>query len=332
MATTSKCKDKTGEMIEDTEWHRITFFGRLAEIVGEYVKKGRPIYIEGRIKTANTRTRMASRNTPATSSPPKCRCWAAAKVWVARLVTKAAVVATTRASTPPPRRPAPAPRQQAPAQPPPSRRAVSTTWTTIFRFESVFHCRNGGRLPGVCAPRSHAPRQFGAVDHAAAQAHLAVVQHRRLARRDGPLGLRKSQREGRIRRGWSGFERARRIGLPVARLGASAPAGGALAADPAGVGGVQRPYCSQGWSWPCTTHSVLLSMSLRATNQGAWSPPPRCGAFVPHAADAQALALAEGVEAQAHVLAQHAAAFVLDRARRCRRGSGSGTRGTAARR
>jgi single-strand DNA-binding protein len=51
IATTSKRKDKaTGEMIEDTQWHRVTFYDRLAEIAGEYVKKGNPIYVEGRIK------------------------------------------------------------------------------------------------------------------------------------------------------------------------------------------------------------------------------------------------------------------------------------------
>ena len=51
LATSTRRKDKTsGEMIEDTQWHRITFFDRLAEIAGEYVKKGRPIYVEGRIK------------------------------------------------------------------------------------------------------------------------------------------------------------------------------------------------------------------------------------------------------------------------------------------
>ena len=37
-------------MVEDTQWHRITFYDRLAEIAGEYVKKGRPIYVEGRLK------------------------------------------------------------------------------------------------------------------------------------------------------------------------------------------------------------------------------------------------------------------------------------------
>jgi single-strand DNA-binding protein len=51
VATSSKRKDKTsGEMIEDTQWHRVTFYDRLAEIAGEYVKKGRPIYVEGRLK------------------------------------------------------------------------------------------------------------------------------------------------------------------------------------------------------------------------------------------------------------------------------------------
>jgi single-strand DNA-binding protein len=51
LATSSKRKDKTsGETIEDTQWHRITFYDRLAEIAGEYVKKGRPIYVEGRLK------------------------------------------------------------------------------------------------------------------------------------------------------------------------------------------------------------------------------------------------------------------------------------------
>ncbi len=51
LATSTRRKDKTsGEMVEETQWHRITFFERLAEIAGEYVKKGRPIYVEGRLK------------------------------------------------------------------------------------------------------------------------------------------------------------------------------------------------------------------------------------------------------------------------------------------
>ncbi len=51
IATSSKYKGKDGSMVEETEWHRVTFFGKLAEIVGQYLKKGRSVYVEGRIKT-----------------------------------------------------------------------------------------------------------------------------------------------------------------------------------------------------------------------------------------------------------------------------------------
>jgi len=52
LATTDRYKDKqSGEFKEMTEWHRISFFGRLAEIVSEYLKKGSSVYIEGRIRT-----------------------------------------------------------------------------------------------------------------------------------------------------------------------------------------------------------------------------------------------------------------------------------------
>ena len=51
LATTSRRKDKaSGQTVEDTQWHRVTFYERLAEIAGEYIKKGTPIYIEGRLK------------------------------------------------------------------------------------------------------------------------------------------------------------------------------------------------------------------------------------------------------------------------------------------
>ena len=49
IATSSKRKDKSGEYVEETQWHRVKFFDKLAEIVGKYVTKGSPIYIEGRI-------------------------------------------------------------------------------------------------------------------------------------------------------------------------------------------------------------------------------------------------------------------------------------------
>ena len=52
LATTRNWKDKnSGEKVEETEWHRVVFYDRLAEIAGEYLKKGRPVYVEGRLKT-----------------------------------------------------------------------------------------------------------------------------------------------------------------------------------------------------------------------------------------------------------------------------------------
>lgn len=52
VATSYKSKDRnTGEQKELTEWHRIAFFGRLAEIVGQYLKKGSSVYVEGRLQT-----------------------------------------------------------------------------------------------------------------------------------------------------------------------------------------------------------------------------------------------------------------------------------------
>lgn len=51
LATTTRRKDRnTGEMVDDTQWHRITFYERLAEVARDYVKKGRSIYVEGRLK------------------------------------------------------------------------------------------------------------------------------------------------------------------------------------------------------------------------------------------------------------------------------------------
>jgi len=52
IATTDKWKDKqTGEMKEATEWHRVTFNGRLAEIAGQYLRKGAQVYVEGSLRT-----------------------------------------------------------------------------------------------------------------------------------------------------------------------------------------------------------------------------------------------------------------------------------------
>ncbi|MBA2350845.1 MAG: single-stranded DNA-binding protein [Burkholderiales bacterium] len=51
VATTDTWKDKSGEKQERTEWHRVVFFGKLAEIAGEYLKKGSQVYVEGSLRT-----------------------------------------------------------------------------------------------------------------------------------------------------------------------------------------------------------------------------------------------------------------------------------------
>lgn len=58
VATTSQWKDKSsGERREETEWHRVIMYNRLAEIAGEYLKKGRSVYIEGRLRTRKWKER-----------------------------------------------------------------------------------------------------------------------------------------------------------------------------------------------------------------------------------------------------------------------------------
>ena len=54
IATNSSYKDKAGERVEQVEWHNITFFGKQAEVIKEYLKKGNQIYIEGRIQTTQS--------------------------------------------------------------------------------------------------------------------------------------------------------------------------------------------------------------------------------------------------------------------------------------
>ena len=51
LATTESWKDKNGEKKEKTEWHKVSFFGKLAEIAGEYLKKGSSCYVEGKLQT-----------------------------------------------------------------------------------------------------------------------------------------------------------------------------------------------------------------------------------------------------------------------------------------
>ena len=57
IATTDSWKDKSGAKQEKTEWHNIVMYRKLAEIAGEYLKKGRPVYVEGRLQTRKWQTK-----------------------------------------------------------------------------------------------------------------------------------------------------------------------------------------------------------------------------------------------------------------------------------
>lgn len=57
IATTDSWKDKAGQKQERTEWHSIVMYRKLAEIAGEYLKKGRPVYVEGRLQTRKWQTK-----------------------------------------------------------------------------------------------------------------------------------------------------------------------------------------------------------------------------------------------------------------------------------
>lgn len=60
LATTRRYKDKSGQQQSDTEWHRVSLFGRLAEIAEKYVKKGDPLYVTGRLRTRKYTARDGS--------------------------------------------------------------------------------------------------------------------------------------------------------------------------------------------------------------------------------------------------------------------------------
>ena len=57
LATSSSYKDKSGEKVDQTEWHRIVMFGKVAEIAKEYLKKGSQVFIEGRLQTRKWQTK-----------------------------------------------------------------------------------------------------------------------------------------------------------------------------------------------------------------------------------------------------------------------------------
>jgi single-strand DNA-binding protein len=74
LATSSVRKDKDGNQQEKTEWHRVTFFGKLGEIAGEYLKKGSQVYVEGRIEYGSYEKDGVS-TTPISSRHADARRW-----------------------------------------------------------------------------------------------------------------------------------------------------------------------------------------------------------------------------------------------------------------
>ena len=150
VATTDRWKDKqSGEMREATEWHRIVFNGRLAEIAGQYLRKGSQVYVEGSLRTrkwtdkdgiekytteirADQMQMLGSRQGQGGPSGPSDD-----DGYAVAAATRKAVVAEAVAATP---RGHPRPHRARPrrlrARHRPSRRRASTTWTTTFRSEA----------------------------------------------------------------------------------------------------------------------------------------------------------------------------------------------------
>jgi hypothetical protein len=110
LATSTRRKDKTtGEMVEETQWHRLNFFDRLAEICGEYVKKGSQSYL------AHAKAQAVRADRPQRAATPNQH-----RVQQRRLVRLL-------------------PQLNQPRSPPQTRHRASMIWTTIFRFEVEIH-------------------------------------------------------------------------------------------------------------------------------------------------------------------------------------------------
>ncbi|MFD2884896.1 single-stranded DNA-binding protein [Pseudomonas lini] len=116
LATSEQWTDKqTGQKVEKTEWHRVSMFGKVAEIAGEYLRKGSQVYIEGKLQTREWEKKTVSSVTPlkswSTCKAP-CSCWAA----VHSRATNKAGGNNYQQSAPAPRQQAPRPQQSAPQQ------------------------------------------------------------------------------------------------------------------------------------------------------------------------------------------------------------------------
>ena len=114
IATTDTWKDKSGEKQERTEWHRVAFFGKLAEIAGEYLKKGSQVYVEGRLQTRKWQDKEGQDK------------------YTTEIIADRMQMLGSRTGSGGGDAPARLGRAEAAAR---RQRRTSTTWTTIFRFD-----------------------------------------------------------------------------------------------------------------------------------------------------------------------------------------------------
>ena len=124
IATTDTWKDKAGEKQERTEWHRVAFFGKLAEIAGEYLKKGSQVYVEGRLQTRKWQDKEGQEKYTTEIIADRMQ----------MLGSRAAAAAAAAASRRPSASAARAPANRRPQR---RRKRTSTTWTTIFRSSAL---------------------------------------------------------------------------------------------------------------------------------------------------------------------------------------------------
>jgi single-strand DNA-binding protein len=126
VATDESFKDKDGNKVERTEWHRVAVYGRSAEFCANYLTKGRLVYIEGTLRTRSGRTRTARTATPPRSSWTSAAGWTGSTGPAARAsAPRATSPRRPRARAAPPAAAATAARpqrQQAPSPPTPRRR------------------------------------------------------------------------------------------------------------------------------------------------------------------------------------------------------------------
>ena len=139
LATSESWRDKaTGEMKEQTEWHRVVLFGKLAEVASEYLRKGSQVYIEGQLRTRKW-TDQSGQDRYTTEAAP-CRCWVVVRVVALRQVAISVVVSRRAVGVSHSSRrvaiSSAAARSLARSSPLRQRRLTSRRWTLMMTFRS----------------------------------------------------------------------------------------------------------------------------------------------------------------------------------------------------